>query len=99
MKKTYVIHVSEYPFRGIPSRMYTFRGTYRELLEHLNNVTPENRDVRDLEDPEDTRSFPSDYSDSELEAFIEAADDDDGGHYHDVWCVEDGRQVLPTVGK
>ena len=95
-KKTYIVHVSEYPFRDDPPRMYEFVGAWRTLLERLNDVTDENRDEVPTEDdaPDGSRSFPSEYTDDELVKLVEDADEDDGGHFHDVWCVEDRKQVM-----
>jgi hypothetical protein len=84
---TYIIHVSEYPFRGEPSRMYSFSGTFRQLLEKLNGIDAEGYDIVNGEICEV-------YSDAELIKFVKDADDDDGGHFHTIFCVEEDRVVL-----
>lgn len=99
MKKTYVIHVSEYPFRGDPAKMYAFHGEFRELLLRLQGGShPLLDDELVSEDAEEGdvefgRRW-KDFTDEQLKRFVQDADEDDGGHYHDVWCVEDGKQVM-----
>lgn len=84
---TYIVHVSEYPFRGDAAYMYEFVGTLRDLLLELNNFE---KDLSVYVEEDN----PARYSNEELIAFVREADDDDGGHYHSVWCVEDKKQVM-----
>lgn len=90
-KKTYVIAYDEY--MGCFPDMAEVQSTWRELLEDLNGVTDENRDVRDPEDPPGTKLFPAEYSDDELVKMFDDANGD-GQCYVQVWCVDEHRQVL-----
>ncbi len=106
MKKTYIIHSDAYMYE-MQSGFEKFEGTWRELLEHLNDVEggPEGLCNPDAEEGESMLLDGveigygvknKDVPDSMLEKWFNDANGD-GQPYVDVWCVEDEVHVLGKV--
>lgn len=71
----YIIHHSEYGFRGERAYFSELNGTYRQLLEHLNNITDENRNQLWFEDEPEMGTFGSQTDEQLIQLFIDGNGD------------------------
>lgn len=85
--KTYIIHTTDY--MGKEPTMSEFKGPWRQLLEHLNGVTEENRE----DEFGDENMTIKDFDNEALQHIFDQANGD-GQPYYTVWCVEEHRKVL-----
>lgn len=79
--KTYIIAHDEY--MGEEGDMSQYKGTWRQLLEYLNDYW-----TIDAEYPPEEN-----YTDDQLVELFKKANDD-GQPFYMVWCVEDGKRVI-----
>lgn len=78
----YVIAHDDYMGEGYD--MYEFRGTYRELLEHMNHF---------FDDDDESKEAAAQYTDEQLiQCFNEA--NGDGQPYYTVWSVAEAKKIL-----
>ena len=88
---TYIIFTSHYMYDepGIEE----FKGTWRELLYKLNNVTKDNIDDTFSVDKTETEITVKDMTDESLKVLFEEVNGD-GAPYVLVWDVENHEQVI-----